>query len=105
MTFNYLIHFVYFKYYLYNEEIEIDKDVRLIDTKGKLVGVYNLKEALKKTDKMKQDLVLINEKVKPAICKVMNYKETLFRQFIKEISGKEQLEKTSTYLYFSFFHL
>ena len=45
---------------------------------------------------MNLDLVIVNDKVKPAICKAMNYKETLYQQFAKEMISKESKSVSST---------
>ena len=35
------------------------------------------------------DLVLVNDKIKPAICKVLDYKENLYKRFISDILKKD----------------
>jgi translation initiation factor IF-3 len=36
------------KYFKFNEDMQIFKDVRLLDEKGKVIGMYTLVEAKKK---------------------------------------------------------
>jgi len=42
---------------------------------------------------MKCDIVLVNEAVTPPICKAYNYKEHLYKQFIKEIGHMSSQRK------------
>lgn len=42
------------------------------------------------------DLVMINEKSRPAICKMMNYKDSLFKQFAREILQTEMADPKSS---------
>jgi hypothetical protein len=48
------------KYLRNNEEINTFKDIKLLDEKGNLIGVYNAAEARKKASSLKKDMVLIN---------------------------------------------
>lgn len=43
---------------------------------------------------MKCDIVLINEAVNPPICKAFNYKDHLYKQFIKEFT--EETKRASS---------
>lgn len=63
-----------------NDEIR-DKEVRLIDNEGTMLGVMPLKEALKIASSKNLDLVQIVPTAVPSVCKVMDY-------------GKFQYEKT-----------
>lgn len=38
---------------------------------------------------MNLDLVMINPTITPAICKVYNYREELYKKFVKEIVNKD----------------
>jgi translation initiation factor IF-3 len=44
----------------------------------------------KKAKELDTDIILLNDQAKPAVCKLMNYKETLYRRFIKEILKKTE---------------
>ena len=76
------------KHPLYNEAIEIHKDVKLLDEKGKLVGRYSASEARKKATTLKKDIVLLNPNSDPVVCKLYNFRETILRKFYDEIVNK-----------------
>lgn len=73
-----------------NEEIKT-KEVRLVGDNIE-VGVYSLGEALDISSKMGLDLIEINSKQNPPICKIMDYKKYLFdtRKKQKEIDKKNK---------------
>lgn len=49
------------KYFKFNEDLEIFKDVRILDEKGKLIGIYTPTQAYKKAEQTGKDLVVMNE--------------------------------------------
>lgn len=69
-----------------NEEIRAT-EVRLI-VEGTAPVVCSIEEALKTSQSMELDLVLINETATPPICKVMNYEKFLYEL------GKKSKQKT-----------
>lgn len=73
----------------FNDDIIYYSDVRLINPSGQLVGIFPFAEAYKKAQQQKLDIVLINEKVKPIICKMMNYSDELATKFINEVLKSE----------------
>lgn len=38
---------------------------------------------------MNLDIVLVNDKVKPAICKAIDYKDSLYKRFISDVLKKD----------------
>lgn len=76
------------KYPIYNEAIEIHKDVKLLDEGGKLIGIYEPSEARRKALTMKKDIILLNLKSSPAICKTARFRENILKKFIEEIVNK-----------------
>jgi len=48
------------KYFKFNEDLQIFRDVRLLDDKGKVLGLYTPIQARKKAEQLKKDLVLLN---------------------------------------------
>jgi len=73
-----------------NEEIGYIGDIRLIDHKtGRMIGVYPISEARKIVKGMDTDMILINDKAKPAVCKTYNARETLYDEFIERIVKKD----------------
>lgn len=72
---------------LINEEIK-DKEVRLVDEDGSMLGVVKIEEARKIVTEKDLDLVKIAPQAKPPVCKVMDYGKYIF-----EISKKEKESK------------
>ena len=73
------------KYPTYNEAIELHKDVKLLDDKNKLIGIYGAAEARRKAGTLKKDIILINKSSTPAICKVTDFRENVLKKFYEEI--------------------
>lgn len=71
-----------------NEEIR-DKEVRLIDDKGEMIGVVPIKEAQALAAQKNLDLVKIAPQAAPPVCKVMDYGKYLFEQTKKEKEAKK----------------
>ena len=71
---------------LINEEIR-DKEVRLIDEKGKQLGIVKIEHALRIADEKELDLVKIVPNANPPVCKIMDYGKARFEQIKRE---KEQ---------------
>lgn len=76
------------KYPIYNEAIELHKDIRLFDENNKLIGVYGAAEARRKALTMKKDIVLLNYQSNPAVCKVVGFRESILQKFYDEIVTK-----------------
>ncbi|MDD4990262.1 MAG: translation initiation factor IF-3 [Candidatus Pacebacteria bacterium] len=60
------------------------KEVRLIDSEGKMLGVFTLQEALVKAHEADLDLIEISEKTVPPICKIADYGKFSYQQGKKE---------------------
>ena len=56
---------------LINEEIR-DKEVRVIDTDGTMLGVMSIDEAMSLAGEKKLDLVNISPNAKPPVCKILD---------------------------------
>jgi len=69
---------------LINDEIR-DKEVRLIDSEGNMIGVVLAKEAFDMANEKNLDLVKIAPQAAPPVCKIMDYGKYLF-----ELSKKEK---------------
>jgi translation initiation factor IF-3 len=74
---------------LINEEIK-DKEVRLVDSDGSMLGIVKLAEAQQLAAAKTLDLVKIAPQAEPPVCKIMDYGKYLF-----EISKKEKESKKS----------
>lgn len=66
-----------------NEEIR-DKEVRLIDTDGEMLGVMSSKAALELAVSKNLDLVKIVPNAVPPVCKIMDYGKSMFEKNKKE---------------------
>lgn len=71
-----------------NEEIR-DKEVRLIDTDGTMLGIMSAKEAQKLANAKNLDLVKIAPQANPPVCKIMDYGKYLFELSKKEKEAKK----------------
>ncbi len=60
-----------------NEEIR-DKEVRLIDSDGTMLGIVSSKEAQKIANSKNLDLVKIAPQAVPPVCKIMDYGKYMF---------------------------
>ena len=67
-----------------NEEIR-DKEVRLIDSDGSMLGICPIKEAQKMAVAKNLDLVKIAPQAEPPVCKIMDYGKYVF-----EINKREK---------------
>ncbi len=66
-----------------NDEIR-DREVRLIDTDGSMLGVMSAKDAQKLAITKNLDLVKIVSNATPPVCKIMDYGKCMFEQAKKE---------------------
>ena len=71
-----------------NEEIR-DKDIRLIDSDGNMVGIISSKEAQKLAYDKNLDLVKIVPKADPPVCKIMDYGKYMFELAKKEKEARK----------------
>ncbi|HHV96500.1 MAG TPA: translation initiation factor IF-3 [Clostridiaceae bacterium] len=71
-----------------NEEIR-DKEVRLIDVDGKMLGIMSAKEAQKLANARNLDLVKIAPKANPPVCRIMDYGKYIFELSKKEKEAKK----------------
>ncbi len=71
-----------------NEEIR-DKEVRLIDDTGAMVGIVSIQEAQALANQKNLDLVKIAPQAVPPVCKIMDYGKYLFDQAKKEKEAKK----------------
>lgn len=71
-----------------NEQIR-DKEVRLIDDDGTMIGITPIKEAQKLAESKNLDLVKIVPHAAPPVCKVMDYGKHLFENAKKEKEARK----------------
>ncbi len=71
-----------------NEDIK-DREVRLIDTDGTMLGVMPSKDAQELAISKNLDLVKIVPNAVPPVCKIMDYGKSMFEQTKKEKETKK----------------
>lgn len=72
-----------------NEHIK-HSQVRLISVSGSQLGIYSSEEALRMANDEGLDLVMINHKSKPPVCRIIDYGKY---KFIQEKKAKEARKK------------
>lgn len=78
--------------YLVNEKIKFPQ-VLLIDTDGKKLGIFSSKSALYQAYDKELDLVCINTKSTPPVCKILDYNKFKYEQKLKEKEAKKKQVK------------
>jgi len=71
-----------------NEEIR-DKEVRLIDSDGAMLGIMPVKEAQKLANSKNLDLVKIAPQAAPPVCRIMDYGKYMFELAKKEKEARK----------------
>ena len=71
-----------------NEDIR-DKEVRLIDADGTMIGIVAIKEAQKLASSQNHDLVKIAPQGVPPVCKIMDYGKYMFELAKKEKEARK----------------
>lgn len=75
-----------------NQEIKA-KEVRLIDTDGKMLGIFSSHEALRIASQYDLDLVLIAPNANPPVAKIIDYSKFIFDQQKKEKQQRKQQQQ------------
>ncbi len=76
-----------------NEEIR-DKEVRLIDADGTMVGIVSSKEAQSIADEKKLDLVKISPNANPPVCKILDYGKYKYEMQKREKEARKKQKTT-----------
>lgn len=71
-----------------NDEIN-DKEIRLIDADGAMLGIVSIEEALEKALESNLDLVEISPNAIPPVCKIVDYNKTMYEKAKKERQAKK----------------
>lgn len=71
-----------------NEEIR-DKEVRLIDSDGAMLGIFPIAEAQSMANKKELDLVKIVPHAEPPVCKIMDYGKHIFEMGKREKEARK----------------
>lgn len=67
-----------------------DKEVRLIDADGTMIGVVSAREAQLKANERELDLVKISPNANPPVCKIMDYGKFLYEQNKRDKEAKKK---------------
>ncbi|MDD4377010.1 MAG: translation initiation factor IF-3 [Eubacteriales bacterium] len=76
-----------------NEEIR-DKELRVIDEDGTMIGVISREEALNLANEKKLDLVNISPNAKPPVCKILDYGKYRYEIQKREKEAKKKQKTT-----------
>ncbi len=71
-----------------NEQIR-DREVRLVDSDGGMIGVISAREAQKIANSKNLDLVKVSPKANPPVCKIMDYGKYMFEQAKREKEARK----------------
>ena len=77
-----------------NKEIR-DKEVRVLDTDGEMLGVMPSREAYDLAVNKNLDLVKVSPNADPPVCKIMDYGKYVFEKAKKEKDAKKKQKMTS----------
>lgn len=77
-----------------NEQIR-DKEIRLIDSDGNMLGIISSKEAQKLANSKNLDLVKIAPQAEPPVCKIMDYGKHMFELAKKEKEARKNQKVVS----------
>jgi len=72
-----------------NEEIR-EKEIRVIDVDGTMLGIMSAKEAQKLAYSKNLDLVKIAPQATPPVCRIMDYGKYMFEQAKKEKEARKK---------------
>jgi translation initiation factor IF-3 len=67
-----------------------DKEVRLIDSDGTMIGIVSAKDAQLKANERELDLVKIAPNANPPVCKIMDYGKYLYEQNKRDKEAKKK---------------
>lgn len=82
------------RYYLLNYKIP-ETNLRVIDDKGKQLGVLPKSEALKLAQEQNLDLVLIAPQANPPVAKIIDFKKFLYQENKKKKESKKGVKKST----------
>jgi len=80
------------KFYRINQYIQA-KEVRVVDDKGKQIGVLSIEKALKQAQSTGLDLVEVAPNAKPPVCKIIDFKKFKFLESRKQQQDKKKIKK------------
>ncbi|WP_426349497.1 translation initiation factor IF-3 [Alloiococcus sp. CFN-8] len=72
-----------------NEDIR-EKEIRVIDADGSMLGLLSSREALRLAEEKELDLVMISPNANPPVCKIMDFGKYIYEQSKKEKEAKKK---------------
>jgi translation initiation factor IF-3 len=72
--------------------------VRVIDDEGEMLGVFSLKAAIELAQESDKDIVLINPKAEPPVCKMIEYSKFKYQMEKAENNVKSKASETKILL-------
>ncbi len=83
------------RYKVISKEVQIneairDKEVRLIDSDGTMLGIMSSRDAQKIADEKKLDLVKISPNANPPVCKILDYGKYRYEMQKREKEAKKK---------------
>ena len=82
-------------HYRLNNKINVP-EVRLLDSDNNNLGVFSTKEALRMAEEQEIDLVEINPKVDPPVCKIIDFSHFKYQKEKEIRKQKQQAHDTET---------
>lgn len=82
------------KDFLMNEEIR-EKEIRVIDSNGSMLGILSSSEALKVAEEKELDLVMISPTATPPVCRIMDFGKYTYEQSKKDKEAKKKQKVTN----------
>jgi len=80
------------KFYRLNQYITAPK-VRVVDERGKQIGIFPKDLAIKKAQEAKADLVEVAPNAKPPVCKIIDFKKFKYLEAKKQQKEKKKSKK------------
>ena len=78
------------KYQVHNQQIQTSGLIKLLDSAGKVIGVYTASEARKKAAALGLDMILMNPQSSPIVCKAMNFRSKILTRFFEQVVEKSR---------------
>ena len=78
-----------------NKQIRTE-EVRLLDVEGEMLGVYKTREALNMAREQELDLIEINPKSEPPVCRIMDFNKFKYQQSKANQANKPKKNEMKT---------
>jgi translation initiation factor IF-3 len=78
--------------YLINEAVRFPQ-VRVIDAEGEMIGIMSSKQAMDLAYEQSLDLILINGKIEPQVCRIMDFSKFKYQQSKLEAAKPNNTDK------------